>query len=249
MAEKTRWNSAQVYEKRHWATKALTHEGSDLSWYQWRARKMLKNIADALDMQSVSFAGKNVLEVGSGPVGVVSALGAEKKIAVDPLCDFYSSQKALTQYRGENVKYLNVRGEELPFEAASFDLVIVENVIDHVENIHKVMSEISRVIRSGGILYLTVNLHPFIGYFLHRAASRLQIDRGHPHTFTIEKIRKFIQQSGFEIQYDSWEGFKECWRNDFQSDSFRRRLKAASGLSEFLYTSVSTVNRNNHKVG
>ena len=50
--------------------------------------------------------------------------------------------------------------EALPFADASFDLVILDNVLEHVQDRGRSLDEIRRVLRPGGILYL-VTPKPF----------------------------------------------------------------------------------------
>lgn len=186
-----------------------------------------------------SFSQARVLEVGSGPVGAIAFIDASERFAIDPLCDFYSTQPELVEHRSPNVKYETSRGEELQFEDNSMDLVIIENVIDHVQNADKVMAEIHRVLKTGGILYLTVNVHPSWGGFLHEILAITRIDRGHPHTFTLKRIAKFLIHHGYIIKYCTSEGYLDCRRKNLKSPALKYKIIGAIGLSEFLYTSVS----------
>lgn len=97
-----------------------------------------------------------VLDVGSGPHGLVFFLGYEGAIGVDPLADEYAKLFPVWQRRAETRA---VGGEALPFADASFDLVLSDNVIDHAERPHDILREIARVLRPGGVLYFTVNVH------------------------------------------------------------------------------------------
>ena len=36
-------------------------------------------------------------------------------------------------------------------------------------------------------------------YFLHEILSKMRIDKGHPHTFTVNKIRQFLNGHGFGV--------------------------------------------------
>jgi ubiquinone/menaquinone biosynthesis C-methylase UbiE len=242
MASKKRWKQAQEYERSFWhsaSDKAGSDSAVDFSWYGWRANNVLNLIKKAIPDATPAFTDAKVLEVGSGPVGTVSFFDAAERYALDPLSDFYSTQPALIKQRNPDVQYRTAQGESLQFDNAYFDLVIIENVIDHVENPDKVMMEINRVLKPGAILFLTVNLHPFYGFILHEIVSKLKIDRGHPHTFTIPKIRRFLKKLGFDILYDEWEDYKACRAKDLESNSSKDRLKGRFGLSEFLFTSVS----------
>ncbi len=242
MVSKSRWASAQEYEQSYWdAQSERIASGSDsgLGWYEWRANRLKDLLAETFSERAGALASGRVLEVGSGPVGIVSFLEAAEATAIDPLCDFYSTQAALTQHRSSRVRYLNGGGEELPFESGHFDLLIIDNVIDHVLNAGRVMEEVHRVLRPGGVLYFTVNLHPMWGFFLHRIVSKLGIDRGHPHTFTLGKVRRFLDEHGFEGCFEEWGSFAEAWREDLRSSSLKARLKGVSGLSEYLYTALA----------
>ena len=242
MASRLRWKQAQSYEKAHWE-EVSDHIQKDgrrgLTWYKWRAENLLRNIQKAFPDSTPEFTDASVLEVGSGPVGCISQLQARERVALDPLCDFFSTKPSLVEHRSPDVVYKNAQGEELPFDDGHFDMVVIENVIDHVENANGVMQQINRVLKPDGVLYLTVNLHPAWGYFLHEVVSKLRIDKGHPHTFTIPKIRSFLNRHGFQIFFDEWEDYKKCKADEWKSDSTRSKLKAVSGLSEFLFTSVS----------
>jgi len=242
MMTTNRWKLAQTHEKRFWeaaAERIAARDAHGLSWYKWRAENLLEMVKRAFPTGPPSFADGRVLEVGSGPVGVVAFLEAAERIAIDPLSDFYATQPALIEHRNPQVKYQAARGEELGLADGSLDLVIIENVIDHVEDADAVMKEIHRVLKPGGILFLTVNLHPAWGALLHRLASTLRIDRCHPHTFTIRRIERFLAEHGYEILYREWQDCRECRRKDLASPAVKDKLKALSGLSEFLFTSVS----------
>lgn len=50
-------------------------------------------------------------------------------------------------------------GVDIPFPDESFDIVIFSEVLEHVEHPEEIISEISRVLKKNGILYLTI---PFV---------------------------------------------------------------------------------------
>ena len=57
-----------------------------------------------------------------------------------------------------NIKYEMGVGENLPFQNNSFDVVFCCDVLEHVRDLPKVISEISRVLKNGGIfIYDTFN--------------------------------------------------------------------------------------------
>ena len=52
-------------------------------------------------------------------------------------------------------------GEALPYDDASFDAVVCVDVLEHVADLAKVLSEVSRTLRPGGVfLFDTINRNP-----------------------------------------------------------------------------------------
>lgn len=97
------------------------------------------------------------LEVGSGPYTNVRLISKLKKIdemhCLDPLMDLYRSFKlnwlAEMAKKGKIVTHQG-KGEELTFPDGSFDLVVCNNVLDHVQDAGACLSEIRRVLKPGG---------------------------------------------------------------------------------------------------
>lgn len=100
-----------------------------------------------------------VLEVGSGAHGLVFGFDKGFCIGVDPLAAEYRRLFPKLQTLSQTVGAI---GEELPFDDAAFDVVISDNVIDHAADPFAIIDELIRVLKPGGLLYFTVNIHhPF----------------------------------------------------------------------------------------
>jgi ubiquinone/menaquinone biosynthesis C-methylase UbiE len=99
-----------------------------------------------------------VLDVGCGEGRFATALereGAEVvaiDVAAEPL------RRALAHAPGLDVRLVEPEGE-LPFEDASFDLVWAGEVIEHVADTSRWLSEMRRVLRSAGTLLLSTPDH------------------------------------------------------------------------------------------
>jgi SAM-dependent methyltransferase len=107
----------------------------------------------------------SVLEVGSGAHGLIFGFANKTRIGVDPLAADY--KRIFPKWQSAAATAAAI-GEELPFADASFDIVLSDNVIDHAEQPLKIIDEIVRVMKPGGILYFTVNVH----HPIYDAASR-----------------------------------------------------------------------------
>lgn len=239
-----RWGNAQTYELGYWQQQAAdiaTGAATQLDWYQWRADKLVDRLK-RLGLDALTDGTARVIEVGSGPVGVASFFPASERIAVDPLAEHYAQLPGLISLRSKEVRYLKGVGEELPAETGGYDLAMIENCIDHVRDIDAVVAELRRVLRPGGILYLTVNCRTDWGYLVHRTLSRLNVDRGHPHTFTALRARDLLTHRGFDALWSETGSSSEARREDLAAADLRTRLKGVLGVSEFV---VSVIARRN----
>jgi SAM-dependent methyltransferase len=236
-----RWRRAQEYERGFWEATALqiaTGSTSQLGWYRWRAEQLASRLR-ALGLVRLLDGRARVLEIGSGPLGIVSFFPAGERVAVDPLEPFYASNVVLTRLRDPQVQYRPGGGEELPCESGRYDLAIIDNCIDHVQDVAAVMHELRRVLVPAGVLYLTVNCRTRWGFWVHRALSKLRVDAGHPHTFTPRRAQTLIQSNSFEIRSLDVGSYSEALRADRRSPQAKNRIKGLLGVSEFLVTAIA----------
>ena len=80
-------------------------------------------------------------------------------------------------------------GRALPFADNSFDIVIIKDVLEHISEPWLAFKEISRVLKDGGMLLVTV---PFL-YPLHDAPYDY-------HRFTIYSLRHAAEKFGYSIK-------------------------------------------------
>jgi SAM-dependent methyltransferase len=241
MAISNRWKAAQQYERGYWssvATRIAKGSAAQLDWYRTRAERLARRL-DGLGFGHLTTGDGRVLEVGSGPIGLVTFFPGRERISVDPLHGFYSTEPTLSALRNPNVEYREGSGEKIPCDSEWCDLLVIENCIDHVENVHGVMTELRRVLKPGGVLYLTVNSRTRAGYYVHRLLSRLRIDRGHPHTFTMSRAASLLRHHGFDIVEQHAASALQVHLEDLRGPGIRSRLKALAGVSEFVLTFVA----------
>lgn len=114
-----------------------------------------KRVRDLLESFKPINDSARVIEVGSGAHGLIFYFGGRSGVGVDPLAVSYRAlfpwQKCATT--------VAAFGEQLPFADESFDFVICDNVVDHAESPATIVKELVRILRRGGLLYFTVNVH------------------------------------------------------------------------------------------
>ncbi|NNL47990.1 MAG: class I SAM-dependent methyltransferase, partial [Acidimicrobiia bacterium] len=155
MVSSDRWKTAQRYEQDYWdrvATEVEAQGQDRLGGYRWRRDQLVRMLAEA-GAPEVSDGSARVLEVGSGPVGVIGFFPGVHKVAVDPLEHFYSGRPLLVASRSPDVSYRTGSGEALPVKDGCYDLAIIENCIDHCQDMDAVMLGIRRALKPGGYLY------------------------------------------------------------------------------------------------
>ena len=104
--------------------------------------------------------GENVLDVGSG-AGTDTLVAAQMVGPTGSVTGIDMTPEMVAKARGsvaemglENVTIVEGSAEQLPFDDASFDVVISNGVIDLIPDKDAVFSEITRVLRPGGRIQL-----------------------------------------------------------------------------------------------
>jgi len=128
---------------------------SVLTWH--RLHQERKYLSD-LELGRDSFAGRRVLDVGSGPIPSATCFSDAELYCLDPLLPQYVKAGFPFDCYG-NVHFVAGCSEKMPLEDAFFDAVIAVNSIDHVDNIKKTAIEIQRVLKPGALLRLHVHYH------------------------------------------------------------------------------------------
>lgn len=241
MATDQRWKKAQEYEQGFWeraAQRAAEGSYDQLDFYEWRAGELRRRF-ESLGHGALFDGSRRLLELGSGPIGVLGFFPARERVAVDPLNHYYASNEHLTELRNAEVSYLEASGEAVPLEPDRYDLIIMENCIDHVKDPVAVMAEIRRLLVPEGLLYLTVNGRSRPGYYVHRLLARLALDPGHPHTFTVGRFRRMLEVHGFDVlDFDAGSWFR-AWRDDLLSAGLKGKAKGFLCVSEHLLSAVA----------
>lgn len=129
---------------------------------RWRSHELQAIERGREIVHSISHLSKidqaSVLDIGSGYGGACIAFGeaGAKVIGVDPFPHRVkgASIRASLDYGQKRTHFILAPGEELPFASESFDIIVCEDVMEHVVSHSQVLREIARTLKPGGVLYL-----------------------------------------------------------------------------------------------
>ncbi len=106
------------------------------------------------------FRNRSALDVGCGG-GILSEELAKTGIlvtGVDPSRESIRIAREHAAAGGLKIDYQEASGEKIPFSDGLFDMVFCCDVLEHVGDVRRVVSEISRVLRPGGYFFFdTIN--------------------------------------------------------------------------------------------
>ena len=111
----------------------------------------------------MDWQGRDVLDLGcaGGLMAEALALRGANVTGIDPAEDAIDAARAHARESGLRIGYDVGVGEALPYESASFDAVVCVDVLEHVADLAKVLSEVVRTLRPGGLfLFDTINRNP-----------------------------------------------------------------------------------------
>jgi SAM-dependent methyltransferase len=114
-------------------------------------------VIEALERAGARVHGR-VLDAGCGGGGTALSLAEEASFAVglDLEARFKDAGARLSREKSiANAAFVQGDGARLPFRGGTFDLVFSHSVIEHVASAEEYLHECHRVLRPGGVLYLS----------------------------------------------------------------------------------------------
>ncbi|MEM6462049.1 MAG: bifunctional 2-polyprenyl-6-hydroxyphenol methylase/3-demethylubiquinol 3-O-methyltransferase UbiG [Pseudomonadota bacterium] len=113
-------------------------------------------------------AGKTILDLGCAGGFMSEALAAKgaSVTGIDPAARAIEAAKKHAEQSGLRISYDVGVGERLPYIDSSFDSVVCVDVLEHVDDLERVIAEIARVLKPGGtFFYDTINRNPLSRFF------------------------------------------------------------------------------------
>jgi SAM-dependent methyltransferase len=123
-------------------------------------------------------------------------LGAERTLGVE----VYEGPASAARARGVEVARVDLEASPLPYEDASVDAVLCNQVLEHLKNIWLPMSEMHRVLRPGGHAVLSVpnlaSLHNRVLLALGHQPTSIRVFGPHVRGFTLREFCGLVERGG-----------------------------------------------------
>ena len=161
-----------------------------------------------------------VLEIGPF-LGIISVALSELgfNVTVTDIKEFVSCKNLQTKFQKYKISYIesNLRDYKLPFNDNEYDLVIMCEVLEHLNfNPLPVLKEINRILKLNGLLYLSLpniaklenrlkllggeSIHnPIIDFFNQLNPNDNSIVGLHWREYTMNEIKEMLEQMDFKI--------------------------------------------------
>jgi SAM-dependent methyltransferase len=144
---------------------------------------------DLLDRALKGRRNLDVLEVGCGTGGMLGAMQRYGRVhGVDVAHDFVRYCKQ----RGYD-RVLTGSGYELPLDSERFDLVGLFDTMEHIEDDQRALEEVHRVLRPGGIAFVSVPAYQFLWSQNDRIAH-------HCRRYTARRLRRVMEGAGLRVK-------------------------------------------------
>jgi len=196
-----RWIEAQHYERKTWMEHCLW-ASDDRNYEHYNNFESYYTIKE---YQS-SFKIKSLIELGCGPFTNLRTIidhleDLEEVHLLDPLLDSYLTHpncyyKNRSLYNKKTESFIPVTTHSIPIEKFDiennkFDLVLINNVLEHCYDIESIFSKIYNMLNIGGLFVFGDC------YFIKRdieELSRLLYDSGHPLRLSKEYMEDYLSK-------------------------------------------------------
>ena len=164
---------------------------------------------------------RSVLDLGCGPglrdLRLLEEMGIPRLVGIDVGCTLDPLVKR------DSIDYVSadIESSHLPIADESFDLVIMDNVIEHMYDPRRVLMECWRVLgKEGHLAMLTPNQARLINRFRlllgrsvyypleywlgvrqeHISKNGVKVFAGHIREYTIDELKRMLSLAGFEVE-------------------------------------------------
>lgn len=162
---------------------------------------------------------KSVLEIGCG-TGAFGALVKQHRGCRYTGVELMEEAAELARSRLDEVIVANIEQTSLPFSSASFDCLVCNDVLEHLVDPWKSLSELTKYLQPGGYVVISipnVRSSEVVKNLIVRKRWEYQdegvLDRTHLRFFTKSSVFTLVESAGFKVlQLRGINPIKYAWR-------------------------------------
>ena len=176
------------------------------------------------ELNKLSYKAK-VLDMGCG-AGYYTSEILKKKFPKLNITGIDISKNAINQAKKnyKDVVFKVGSAYKLPFKKASFDTVILNCTLEHLEKPQKALQEVRRVLVSDGLFFSITPIESQSGVFWQDKNLSKKY-HGHLTQYNKNSLEKIIEESGFSTKRSYYTGF---WFCQLISGMYMRAFKATN---------------------
>lgn len=169
---------------------------------------------------------QKILEIGCGQGFNTFLLSKNKKNKVVGI-DLSKKEIEIAKKRYPNVDFKVMNAEDLKFKSNSFDIVYAIEVLEHIDSLKKVLSEIKRVLKKGGWLMVSIPYYKSEEWLLKLRPTYFK-EIHHVRIFKKNELDKLLKNKGFVIGKKTKKGFLQHIELYFL---FKRKINSKTQVS------------------
>jgi 2-polyprenyl-3-methyl-5-hydroxy-6-metoxy-1,4-benzoquinol methylase len=169
---------------------------------------------------------KHILELGCGQGFNAYILSKNKKNKVIGV-DLSKDDVKISKKRYPGIKFIVMNAEKLKFKDSQFDSVYALEILEHVNNLDKVVTEIARVLKSNGKLIASIPFFKSEKWLLKIRPSYFK-EIHHVRIFKKNELEKLCKKKNLSLYKKEYRGFLQHIELLFL---FKRHIKSNSQVS------------------
>ena len=185
----------EALSRKHFDGQAAQYDQRDTYYYSQNGKISCRDIAEQLKNTSC----ETLLDVGCGTGFLIDLLAKQRSANY---CGLDLSEEMIKIARGKNIsgaEFLIGSAEQLPYPDGSFDVVTCSQSFHHYPHPEKAMQEAYRVLKPGGLYFLSDTGIGGIGAWIDNHILFKLMNSGDCHTTNRKGIARMMEKTGFSV--------------------------------------------------